>query len=88
MKRIVIFLILTFVSLAMHAIPYKHIKTAVYCRAYEVEKMIQPGWLESVWDTLSHQVHIDKVYLETHRDLLMVDDTIREYYGMNKEVEV
>lgn len=79
MKRIVFFLILTFVVIAMHANSYKHIKTAVYCRAYEVEKMIQPGWLESVWDTLSHQVHIDKVYLETHRDLLMVDDATLEY---------
>ncbi len=79
MKRIFIFLILTFIGIASYAIPYKHIKTAVYCRAYEVEKMIQPGWLESVWDTLSHQVHIDKVYLETHRDLLIVDDVTLEY---------
>lgn len=79
MKRIFLFLISIFMSVAVYAQPYKHIKTALYCRAYEVEKMIQPGWLESVWDTLSRQVHIDKVYLETHRDLLIVDDATLEY---------
>lgn len=79
MKRIFLFLISIFMSVAIYAQPYKHIKTALYCRAYEVEKMIQPGWLESVWDTLSRQVHIDKVYLETYRDLLIVDDATLEY---------
>ena len=79
MKRIFLLLTLALIAIAMHAKPYKHIKTAVYCRAYEVEKMIQPGWLESVWDTLARQVHIDKIYLETHRDLLIVDDATLEY---------
>jgi len=79
MKRIFLFLISIVMSVAIYAQPYKHIKTALYCRAYEVKKMTQPGWLESVWDTLSRQVHIDKVYLETHRDLLIVDDATLEY---------
>ena len=79
MKRIFLLLTLALIAIAMHAKPYKHIKTAVYCRAYEVEKMIQPGWLESVWDTLARQEHIDKIYLETHRDLLIVDDATLDY---------
>ena len=53
---------------------YKNFNTAIYCRAYEVEKMNDPDWLESVWNEISEQVHVDKVYLETHRDLLIVDD--------------
>ncbi|HER08996.1 MAG TPA: hypothetical protein ENO20_08820 [Bacteroides sp.] len=53
---------------------YQNFKVAVYCRAYEVEKMNDPGWLTTVWDGITRQVHVDKVYLETHRDLLMVDE--------------
>jgi len=57
---------------------YENFKVAVYCRAYEVEKMSDLNWLETVWDELSKQVHVDKVYLETHRDLLMVDEKTLE----------
>lgn len=52
---------------------YENFKVAVYCRAYEVQKMSEPEWLKSTWEELSHQVHVDKIYLETHRDLLIVD---------------
>jgi hypothetical protein len=52
---------------------YEHFKVAVYCRAYEVKEMADPAWLESRWKELSSQVHVDKIYLETHRDLLIVD---------------
>ncbi len=45
---------------------YKNFKVAVYARAYEVQKMDSLQWLDQVWDSLSHQVHVDKVYLETH----------------------
>ncbi len=31
-------------------------------------------WLESSWNIISQQLDVDKVYLETHRDLLIVDD--------------
>jgi hypothetical protein len=57
---------------------YDHFKVAVYCRAYEVREMADPAWLESRWQELSRQVHVDKVYLETHRDLLLVDDETLE----------
>ena len=64
------FLILT----DLHAGDFKNFKVAVYCRAYEVDKMGDTGWLEPLWNDLSKQVHVDKVYLETHRDLLIVDE--------------
>ncbi len=52
---------------------YENFKVAVYCRAYEVQAMSDLQWLEATWEELSRQVHVDKIYLETHRDLLIVD---------------
>jgi hypothetical protein len=53
--------------LSRSAYGYQHFKVAVYARAYEVREMADPAWLESHWDALSRQVHVDKIYLETHR---------------------
>jgi len=57
---------------------YKNFKVAIYCRAYEVEKMADLNWLSSAWDEISKGVHVDKIYLETHRDLLIVPDETLE----------
>lgn len=51
---------------------YKNFKVAIYTRAYEVEKMIDPEWRDSTWNLISNQVKVDKIYLETHRDLLII----------------
>jgi hypothetical protein len=77
--RVSLLIVLT-AMFAMHIFAgyYKNFKVAVYCRAYEVEKMGDMNWLETVWDELSKGVHVDKVYLETHRDLLIVDEKILE----------
>lgn len=56
------------------SLAYDNFEVAVYCRAYEVKEMRDPAWLEARWKELSSQVHVDKIYLETHRDLLIVDD--------------
>jgi hypothetical protein len=53
---------------------YENFKTAVYCRAYETRQMGDPNWLQPRWDEIARQVHIDKVYLETHRDMILVDE--------------
>jgi hypothetical protein len=53
---------------------YDNFKVAVYCRAQEVTHMGDPAWLEARWKTISSQVHVDKVYLEVHRDGLIVPD--------------
>jgi hypothetical protein len=63
---------LTFASPA-RAGHYRHFRTAVYVRAYEVQKMADPGWLEKNWAIVERQVKVDKVYLETHRDLIIID---------------
>jgi hypothetical protein len=53
---------------------YKNFEVAVYSRAYETAKMGDTNWMQSVWDEISRQLKVDKIYLETHRDLLVVDE--------------
>ncbi|MBQ9877409.1 MAG: hypothetical protein IJM29_00700, partial [Bacteroidales bacterium] len=53
---------------------HKNFKVSVYVRAFEVEKMKDTQWLESTWKTISSQLDVDKIYLETHRDMHLVDD--------------
>ncbi len=57
---------------------YEHFKVSVYARAYEVEKMADEEWLADSWQTISSQLNVDKIYLETHRDLKVVDDATLE----------
>jgi hypothetical protein len=53
---------------------YHNFKVSVYCRAYEVRQMGDTtGYLKPLWNEISRQVKIDKIYLETHRDLVIVD---------------
>ncbi len=70
---------------------YKNFKVSVYTRAYEVEKMKDPEWLKSTWDIISSQVKVDKIYLETHRDTLIVPqetlDAAKKFFK-SKGVEV
>ncbi|MDO4948855.1 MAG: hypothetical protein Q4E55_01610 [Bacteroidales bacterium] len=51
---------------------YKNYRVSIYTRAYEVEKMGDPAWLESTWKTISSQLKVDRIYLETHRDTKIV----------------
>lgn len=54
--------------------PYKNFKVAVYSRSYENAKMGDLNYIEPIWDEVTRQLHVDKIYLETHRDLLIVDE--------------
>ncbi len=75
------FSIFNFISVILLLLPYclfsqtmsGGFKTAIYTRAYEVQKMADDKWLESTWKEISDQIKVDKIYLETHRDLLIVD---------------
>ena len=57
---------------------HKNFTVSVYVRAYEVDKMKDTQWLESSWKIISSQLDVDKIYLETHRDMLLVDDATLE----------
>lgn len=53
---------------------YQNFRVAVYARAYEVQKMKDLDWLKTNWAIVERQVKVDKAYLETHRDLIVIDD--------------
>ena len=65
-------------NMALYAKAYDNFKVSIYVRAYEVDKMKDPHWLDSTWTVISQQLDVDKIYLETHRDLLLVDDATLE----------
>lgn len=65
-------------NMTMQAKAYERFKVSIYVRAYEVDKMKDMHWLDSTWTVISQQLKVDKIYLETHRDLLIVDDATLE----------
>ncbi|MDR1332551.1 MAG: hypothetical protein LBK07_10670 [Tannerella sp.] len=86
-----IFVPLLAACLTAYAGNYRSFKVSVYTRAYEVEKMKDLHWLDSTWNVISSQVKVDKIYLETHRDLLIVPDATLEQakkYFLDKGLEV
>jgi hypothetical protein len=74
-KIIVLLAIILFTGvMTMAGGNYKNFNVAVYSRAYETAKMGDPNYLEPIWNEISRQLKVDKIYLETHRDLLIVDE--------------
>ena len=93
MKRlfICIYLLIMTISTIAYAGNYDGFKVSVYTRAYEVEKMKDLQWLDSTWNIISSQIKVDKIYLETHRDLLIVpDETLNQAkkFFKDKGIEV
>ena len=91
MKRIYYILSALLISSYAFSGNYKSFKVSVYTRAYEVEKMKDLAWLDSTWNILSQQVKVDKIYLETHRDLLIVPGETLEQakkFFLDKGIEV
>ena len=75
--NIILMVLLTW-AFCTRANAYENFSVAVYCRAYETRQMSDLNWLDSRWQDITKQVQVDKVYLETHRDLLIVDDDTLE----------
>jgi hypothetical protein len=57
---------------------YHSFNAAVYVRAYEVDRMKDDQWLQQSWEVISRAVKVNKVYLESHRDTLLVDGATLE----------
>ncbi len=69
-KRIFILLIPLLLAMVLPttmSAKHKNFTVSVYVRAFEVDKMKDTQWLESTWKTISSQLDIDKIYLETHK---------------------
>jgi hypothetical protein len=52
---------------------YKNFDLAVYCPQWDMRQMEDPAWLESSFNMLNQYIHIEKVYLETHRNLDIIE---------------
>jgi hypothetical protein len=76
--RTLIVLLITVISPSAGAAGnYRNFKVSVYARVYEVLRMNDLAWLEPRWNEMTRQVKIDKIYLETHRDMKVAGkDTI------------
>lgn len=53
---------------------YINFSTAIYARVYEVMQMNDLNWLQERFDVMSRYIKVSKVYLETHRDMLVADE--------------
>ena len=53
---------------------YKNFKVSTYIRAQDVARMDDDKFLKSTWETVSSQVDLDKIYIETHRDAYTVPE--------------
>ena len=76
-NRIIVW-VMTLMMVTPVGAKHKNFKVSVYVRAAEVQKMKDQKWLDESWATISSQLDVDKIYLETHRDLLIVDDATIE----------
>lgn len=65
--------LLTMTSTAV-AGKYKNFKVSTYIRAQDVARMEDEKFLKQTWETVSSQVDLDKIYLETHRDAFIVPE--------------
>ena len=60
--------------MSLQAGHYKNFKVSTYIRAQDVARMEDDAFLKSTWETVSSQVDLDKIYLETHRDAFTVPE--------------
>ena len=78
MKKVIKNMMMAAVT-AMTALPaqagkYQNFKVSTYIRAQDVARMADDKFLNQTWETVSSQVDLDKIYLETHRDAFTVDE--------------
>lgn len=77
--RLLSVLLLSAGAITAYAQKYENFKVSSYIRAQDVLKMKDKAFLEQTWETVSNQVDLDKMYIETHRDSIVVDEkTLKE----------
>jgi hypothetical protein len=74
MKRLFVLLTLLAVSASAFAGNYKNFRVAVYIMVQDVNRMTDTGALEATWAEFTKNLKVDKVYLETFRDMTFVDE--------------
>lgn len=93
-KRITILLLCVLVSagnIQARQGKFKNFKVSTYIRAQDVARMADEKFLNQTWETVSTQVDLDKIYLETHRDAFTVDEKtmlkVKQFF-LSKGLEV
>jgi hypothetical protein len=71
-------LILAALSFSSSTYGYQNFKVALYAPERDVNRMGDANWLETSWNEISRQVKVDKIYLETHRNMLLADKATTE----------
>ncbi|MCR4852001.1 MAG: hypothetical protein K5893_00230 [Prevotella sp.] len=74
LKRLLLASVALLSVTAVQAGKYKNFKVSTYIRAQDVARMEEDKFLKSTWETVSSQVDIDKIYIETHRDAFIVPE--------------
>lgn len=89
MKTLLLSVGLLLISAMSFADSYQHFNAAIYTRAYEVEKMADLDWLAREFAIMERDLKVGKVYLETHRDKLLVDgDTLARVSDFFRERDI
>src|SRR5262245_38620741 len=65
-------------STSVAADRYSSFRVAIYARAQEVKDMGDVEALRKTFSAMEAQVKVGKIYLETHRDQILVDDATLE----------
>ena len=73
-RRILLTATVVMAVVPMMAGKYQNFKVSTYIRAQDIARMEDEQFLKSTWETVSSQVDLDKIYLETHRDAYTVPD--------------
>ena len=76
LRRVVMTVAALCAAIAIQAGKYQHFKVSTYIRAQDVARMDDDKFLKSTWETVSSQVDLDKIYIETHRDAYTVPEKI------------
>ena len=91
LKPILLLAIAAIITISAQAGHYKNFKVSTYIRAQDVARMEDEQFLKSTWETVSTQVDLDKIYLETHRDAFTVPEktlTKVKKFFLSKGLEV
>ena len=73
-RNLLILVVVLTILPAMGKGKYQNFKVSTYIRAQDVARMADEKFLNETWETVSSQVDLDKIYLETHRDAFTVDE--------------
>ena len=90
-KKLLCVIFAAMTALSVQAGKFQHFKVSTYIRAQDIARMADDKFLNDTWQTVSTQVDLDKIYLETHRDAFTVDEktlTKVKKFFLSKGLEV